>query len=160
MDPERFPSAAAYLARLPEGLASHPQCVVKASVLRDVADARPLGPDDLAALPGPVAQLVREPPPVSSWVPEVHALVAMIAIRDRHFAPGEIGLSAYEEWTYERNKKLLARPLYRALFLLLSPERLLRNVGNRWAMFRRGSRLELVERSASSATVRLSFPRT
>ncbi len=158
MDHDRFPTAAAYVARLPDGLASHPECVVKASVLRDVVDARPLDRDDLDALPPEVAPLISEPPPVSAWVPEVHALVAMIAVRDRHFAPGEVGLAAYEAWTYERNRKLLARPLYRALFLVLTPERLLARVETRWAMFRRGSTLELVGSAPGRAELRMSYP--
>jgi hypothetical protein len=87
-----------YLERLPLGVDSHPECEVKASVLRDVLATRSLG-DVLDALPVPVRELVTDPPPINAWIREVHALVAMLAIRDRHFAPGAAGLEEYEKWT-------------------------------------------------------------
>lgn len=158
LDASRFPNTARYLERLPAGLGSHPQCVVKASVLHNVLDARPLHAEDLAALPAPVLALANEPPPVSAWISEVHAIVLMLAIRDRHFAPGAPGLEAYEQWTYERNRRLLARPLYRAVFLLLSPDRLLRGVERRWSVFRRGSTLELLSRGEGTARLRTIYP--
>ncbi len=158
MDHDRFPITAAYLERLPDGIRSHPQCLVKASVLRDVVDSRPLVTADLESLPAEVVQLVREPHPVSSWIPEVHALVVMLAVRDRHFAAGEEGSRTYEDWTYRRNRRLLARPLYRALFLLLSPDRLVRGVGRRWSMFRRGSSIEVVSREPGRVELEMISP--
>lgn len=158
IDPRSFPTTARYLERLPAGLRSHPQCLVKASVLRDVLDARPLSLEDMSALPEEVHDLAKAPPPVSAWVSEVHSIVLMLAIRDRHFAAGEAGHEAYEQWTYERNRRLLARPLYRAVFLLLSPERLLRGAERRWGVFRRGSTLELVSREEGVARMRTVYP--
>ena len=100
---EPFPSVRAYLERLPFGIDSHPECEVKASVLRDALASRALD-SDLDALPAPVRELVRSLPPVSAWIREVHALVAMLAIRDRYFAPGPAGLEEYEVWTRQRNR--------------------------------------------------------
>lgn len=158
LDAKRFPTAAPYLERLPRGVDSYVECEVKASILRDLIESRPLGEADLAALPPAVARLVRELPPVSAWVPEVHALIAMLAVRDRSFAAGERGLLDYEQWTYERNIHLLGRPLYRALFLFLSPDRLLRGAQVRWSMFRRGSSVELVERKEGLIRLETSHP--
>lgn len=158
LDPDRFPVTARFLERLPAGVHSHPQCLVKASVLRDVVDSKPLAPADLECLPQEVVQLVVEPRPLSAWIPEVHALTAMLAVRDLHFAPGTVGLKAYERWTRERNRRLLGRPLYRALFLLLSPTRLLRGVGRRWSMFRQGSTLEMLSQEPGKASLQVVYP--
>jgi hypothetical protein len=154
---EPFPSVSAYLERLPFGIDSHPECEVKASVLRDALASRALD-SDLDALPAPVRELVRSLPPVSAWVREVHVLVVILAIRDRYFAPGPAGLEEYERWTRQRNRALLTRPLYRALFLVVSPERLIEGMQRRWSHFRRGTRIELVERAPRSVVVRVRFP--
>jgi uncharacterized protein (TIGR02265 family) len=141
---ERFPSVASYVAKLPAGIGSYPECSVKASVYRDALESRPLSQVDLLLLPPQVVELVERPPPVTMWVQETFSNAILIAILDRHFPKGRAGLEAFGEWTYERNRRLLTRPAYRALFLLLNPERLLRNVGSRWEAFRRGTRLELL----------------
>ena len=155
---KRLPSVAAYLERLPRGIDSHPQCMVKASVYRDALDSRPLD-SVLALLPDAAKELAEHPPPVSAWVPEVPTMVLMIAIRDMHFDPDDAGLDAYAEWTRQRNLKLLTRPLYRALFLVLSPQRLLKGVQRRWGVFRRGTEIETTESGPNSAAVRVSFPK-
>lgn len=152
-----LPALSAYIDGLPLGVDSHPGCTVKASVYRDALDSKGLD-DVIDELPEALRMLVLEPPPVSAWVPEVHAIAIMTAIRDRHFESGQSGLDAYEEWTHERNLRLLTRPLYRALFLLLSPERLLNGLGRRWGAFRRGTTLEVLESSRGRAALRLRYP--
>ncbi|MGE0789106.1 MAG: hypothetical protein AB7S26_25765 [Sandaracinaceae bacterium] len=158
MDEERFPRAAAYLARLPDGVRSYPACQVKASVLREVLSSRLLTDEDVRALPEPMARLVLDPPPVSTWMPEVIAVAVMNAIRDRAFPAGSGGLQKYRAWTYDRNRRLLAKPHYRALFLLLSPEWLLRGSERRWGMFRRGSSAQLTRIDAGDLQLRTSYP--
>ncbi len=154
---ERFPTVTSYLARLPRGIASYPDVTVKASVYRDALDSLALD-DCLDDLPAELGELVRHRLPVTAWLPEVHSLAMLIAIRDRHFAPTAAGLDSYEAWVFERNVRLLSRPLYRALFLLLNPERLLSGVERRWSAFRRGTAARLVERSGGAAEVEISHP--
>ena len=152
-----LPTVQKYLEQLPLGIDSHPECQAKASVLRNALASRSLV-DVLDALPAPVRELVVDPPPVSTWVREVHALVAMLAIRDVHFPLGAHGLAEYEAWTHRRNRELLTRPLYRALFLVLSPDRLIDGMQKRWGHFRRGTSIELLERERGRAKVRIRFP--
>ncbi len=142
---------------MPLGIDSHPHCKVKASVYRNALDSRGLD-DVLTVLPDEARELVEHPPPVSAWVPEVPAMVVMIAIRDVHFEAGDAGIKAYAEWTRERNLKLLTRPLYRALFLVLSPQRLLQGVQRRWRVFRQGTEIETTQSGPNSAAVRVRFP--
>lgn len=149
-----LPTVASYLDHLPEGEASYPDCTVKASLLRNALGARPLGPE--VPLPPTVRALVAHPPPVSVWIPEVHFNAVSIAIRDVHF--GGPTLDAYLAWVYDQNRRLFTTALYRALFFVLSPERLLVGMEKRWGSFRRGTEASVVERSSSAVEIRVTAP--
>jgi hypothetical protein len=151
---ELLPAITSYLNRLPAGIASYPECSVKASVFRNGITSKPLGPE--IALPSEVRALVDHPPVVSAWVPEVHFNVLALAIRDTHFDAGD--LDGYLAWVLDQNRRLLGTPLYRAAFLLISPERLLTGVGRRWATFRRGTELRIHQQARNEAEVRLLTP--
>ena len=157
MEARQFPALARYIERLPRGLSSYPDVQVKASVYRDALDALSLE-DSLAALPDVVRELCVHPLPVTAWIPEVHSLSVLIALRERHFPQTSAGLGAYEDWVFERNSRLLRRPLYRALFMLLSPERLISGAERRWGAFRRGTALRVVERGPGLAELAISHP--
>ena len=73
MSSDRFPALEEYIAGLPDGLASHPQCQAKASLYRSLIDTKGLEPDDVDALPPDLRSLVIHPVPISSWIPEVHS---------------------------------------------------------------------------------------
>ena len=149
------PCAREYVARLPDGLASYPHCVAKAALLRDILGSRPLDPDG-DHLPDALRSLVVNPPPVSSWIPEVHFVAISLAIYGRHF--GGDDLSAFEEWVCTRNAALFSKPLYRVLIALMSPERLLVGASKRWTAFHRGTTLTLLQHTPELALVRLDFP--
>lgn len=152
-----LPNMQRWLERLPGGIDAHPQCMVKSAPFRDAVESKPLD-GVIEQLPAPVAELVRYPPPVSAWIPETHALCALIATLDAHFSSDPAGREAYEQWVYDRNRRLLLKPLYRALFLLLTPDRLLRGMESRWAAFRKGTNLVLLEHEGSHAKARVEFP--
>lgn len=151
---DTLPSVARYLEKLPGGLASYPECLVKASVLRNSADPRVLGPE--VPLPPEVRAILDHPPPVSVWVPEVHYTVIMLATHEVHF-PGA-DPEAFIAWVHARNVHLLSTPLYRALFLVLSPERVLHGLEKRWGSFRRGTELQVVRAEGQAAELRLRTP--
>jgi len=68
-----FPRLAEYVARLPEGLRSFPECRAKASLLRALLEARGERPLTLSAhAPRELVDLVRHPPMPSDWISEVH----------------------------------------------------------------------------------------
>lgn len=153
--PGVHPSVQAYLDRLPEGLASYPECRAKASLLRDMLASRPLDPtaDDL---PQGLRALVAAPPPVSSWISEVEFCTASLAIYARHF--GGTDMAAYQQWIFTFNTLLFRKPLYRVLFALVSPQRLLVGTEKRWGTFHRGTSLSVVDRGPTSARVRVEYP--
>lgn len=150
MEARELPNLRRYIERLPEGLDSYPSVTVKASVYRDTIEALPLD-DTLELLPDELRELVAHPLPVTAWIPEVRSLSILVAVRDRYFPQTEAGLDEYAEWVYQRNRKLLSRPLYRALFLLVSPERLMSGVERRWSAFRRGTSLRLLTKGPGMA---------
>jgi hypothetical protein len=152
---ERYPSVSAYVANLPNGLGSHPSCQVKASLLRDALRSWRIEPPE-GSLPEAIATLLRDPPPVSSWLNEVTFHGAMLAIYDESFAGSH--LEAFGDWIFESNLELFRKSLYRVLFAFVSPSRLVELVASRWSAFHRGTSLSLVERDAASARVKLEYP--
>jgi uncharacterized protein (TIGR02265 family) len=153
--PERalHPSVAQYLGALPHGVHSHPHCLVKGTVLRAIAHALR---DDVrvrAGLPAETDQLVEEPPLSNAWIPEVHLNVLFLAICEVRHATRD----SFETWAYEGNRAMLAGPLYRVLFGVLGPERIMARIQLRWSAFRRGSTLSPVDMGPQGGTVRLAY---
>jgi len=149
------PLADAYLAALPDGLRSHPQCTMKASIMRDFAgglDVKALE----SAVPPETKYVVHEHLPASSWVPEVHCNVVLSVMIDVNFHSRVEGFLAH---AHARNIALLSSPLYRALFFVSSPERVLRRAGDRWNTLRRGSSLNVLDHSSNSARLEVVYPK-
>jgi hypothetical protein len=149
-----FPTLDAYLEQLPDGLDSLPTCLIKASVIRDALNSKPIADD--ASLPTPIRMFLQSPAPVSSLVPEVLSNALLLTLYDVHFA--RLGRQAAWSWLHATTYKLLRAPLYRILFAVLSPERLLTGVAQRWQAFRRGSELCITDKSGGFARLRLVFP--
>lgn len=147
-------SVAAYLETLPAGADSYPECSIKASLLRNAVESRPLGPE--VPLPPALRALLDHPPPVTAWVPEVLFNALMLAVREVHFGPSD--LEGFLSWVYEQNRKILSTPLYRVLFLVVSPERLLVGMEKRWASFRRGTEAHIVRLGTHDVELHVTSP--
>ena len=155
VDVDRYPSVARYLETV-GGLDAHPQAEAKGGILAESLVEHPIRPPR-GSLGPELEALAERPPLLTDWVPEVHFNATMLAIYDEHY--GATGMNAYLQWVYERNLRLFTRPAYKILFLVVSPERLLRGLEGRWAKFRRGSTLSAKQDSPKSAQVRLVHPR-
>lgn len=151
MDAAIFPHAVSYVAALPHGLASYPQCLVKGAVLRGLLETTPVA-FTREGLGEELFTLLDTPPLPNAWFSEVHFNALMLAQQER------MERSSYDEWVYRRNRRLLESSLYRMLFLVLTPERLFTGMPRRWAAFRRGSELLAVEHGTGHATVEVRFP--
>lgn len=141
-DERRFPSLAAYLRPLPAGLASFPECQVKAVFVHSVLSDYPLQQAS-EQLPAGLAELLQHLPPSTAWISEVHFHALLRVLRDLYFATD----AALVAWSYGSQYKLLGGPLYRVMFALLSPERVVRLAPQRWAHFHRGLWLEVTAAS-------------
>lgn len=151
MNALRFPKAAQYIESLPDGLDSYPHCVVKGSVLRQLTDSSPVAfPNE--GLSPVIRALVDSPPLPSDWIPEVQFNALMLAHEDL------IEPDTFQKWVYDRNRHLFSSSLYRVLFLVMSPERLITGMTHRWRAFRKGTELQTVEQSKNFIVVELRHP--
>lgn len=118
----------AYLSDLPAGLDSYPDHRQRGSILRQFLEGRSAA--ELARrLPPTLGELVLNPPPLSSWLPEAHATAVYLAIRDLYSKSDD----DFVEHCYQGNRRLLSGPTWRIMFLVVTPESLLRGGNARWA---------------------------
>lgn len=153
MNRDRFPALAHYLDRLPDGIDSYPETMVKGSLVRGAVESGLLAPTG-GQLPAVLDALLVNPPQLNVWLPEVHLNALMTAIYEARFAPSG-GIEAYERWVWEQDRRILRSPLYRILFMVVSPSRLFVGAQKRWSAFRRGSELRILEHGERQATVSL-----
>lgn len=128
-----------YIAALPKGLDSYPECQQKGSIFRSVFagfDTRPLAD----ALPPALAQLFRSPPQASEWVHEGRATAVYLAAADVLW-----GDELFVTHAYKNNYALLDSTMYRILFRLVGSRRLLTKASSNWALFHKGTSLSLRE---------------
>jgi hypothetical protein len=130
-----FEGLHAYIATLPRGLDSHPDHVVKGSLVRGVV-SHPAILDARAALPPGLQSLVETPPPLSAWVRETHQAALRVALADL------IGAAEMLEFVRRDVRATLASPLYRVLFVFVGPRRVLNAAAARFIQFHRGIGLE------------------
>ncbi|MCA9579136.1 MAG: hypothetical protein R3B40_31525 [Polyangiales bacterium] len=138
MDAQAYPRTTSYLRRLPAGLLSHPQCESKASLYREAVRnlPRPLALDELDPL---LAEYVRDPLPMSAWVPEVVNTALYLAIADQVFKDDD----AFLAWVSEFSQRVFEAPMYRLLMAVASPQRLASGGERRWANFHTGVDYEI-----------------
>ena len=153
-----YPTMDAYLAALPGGVDAHPSAQAKGAVLRMALDDDRLKLPP-ATLPPALAAHLQSPPTVNSWIPEAQFNALMLAVFDTHFA-GAGGHVAYEAWILERNRLLLRKPLYRILFAVASPERILVGAEKRWAAFRRGTKMHIDGHTDTSVDLSVHYPKS
>jgi hypothetical protein len=148
------PRVEAYLASLPRGLASYPECQFKGDSLD--AWLRQTPTHDVAHLVSPqLAELLDRDRPVPVWVPEVQANALYLAIRDAHFVDD----ATYLAHARESNRAVLDTPFNRVIFWAASPRAILRSAGLRWGSLHRGTAIEVRSARDSSVEIGLSFPR-
>lgn len=143
----------AYLASLPEGIDSYPQCTHKGEPLSIWLRRSPT--EGLAdKLPAPCAALLDAARPFPSWVPEVHANVLYLAILEVSFGDERAFLAHAEQC----NRAVLQTPTNRVLFWVAAPKAILRAAGQRWSSLHRGSAIEVRVAQDTAAEVDLHYP--
>ncbi|MCA9610121.1 MAG: hypothetical protein KC619_31205 [Myxococcales bacterium] len=123
---DRYPHLREYLAALPDGLASYPDCVSKATLLRSALE----GHEDAAVddLRPELLELYREPPPATIWVPAVEVNAIFHVIVDVYY-PTQAQVI---EWARRRTLRMRDNPIYRRILRVTSP----------WALFRISQQLD------------------
>jgi hypothetical protein len=146
----RYPRTARYLAQLPAGLASFPECEAKGSVVRKVHEFSRM---PLAGLPRPLQHQLDAPESATTWVPQCHTLALILAMVESR------GLAGAQEsaWIREAATHLFSSPMYQILMWAATPRMVFKAANVRWRAFFRGNTLTShVE--AREATVYLDAP--
>ncbi|HEY3445482.1 MAG TPA: hypothetical protein VGK67_03915 [Myxococcales bacterium] len=153
-DPKRFARLAAHLEGLPSGLASHPDCKAKGTLVRSFASGVRAEQVRGAGLPEQVEALLLTPPTNSSWVPEVLSWAGIFAVGDLE------GLddAAWAGWVARKNRELYTSAVMRLVMNFTSPTLALALSSAYWGVIHHGSRLQVVDSSGSSARVVLNYP--
>jgi hypothetical protein len=153
VDAARFPSLSSYLAALPAGIDSYPECRTKGAIVRSAIDDSDLmGVVDVA--PAPIASLLRERPPITAWVPAVHADAIFHMHCDLH-ARSE---RAMLDWTYVRSTRASSSKAYRHLLAVAGPRFFLRTGAQLHGLFQQGTHLVVPELEGRRALLVLSHP--
>lgn len=146
-------SVEGYLALLPGGIDAYPECVHKGEPLALWLRQSPTA--GLAKrIPAEAAALLAAADGMPTWVPEVHAAVVYLAIREAHFADD----AAFLAHARECNRAVLETPLNRIVFWVASPRAILRAGPIRWGALHRGSSIEVRMRGEHTADAAVTFP--
>jgi uncharacterized protein (TIGR02265 family) len=149
----RLATVESYLARLPGGMHAYPECMHQGEALSIWLRGSPTSAL-VERLPHEAGALLSSADHLPVWIPEVHATVLYLAIREAHF-PDDAAFLAHAR---EVNRRLLDTPTNRVLFWVVSPRDMLRAAGPRWSTLHRGSSVNVRIRGDSSAEVELGFP--
>lgn len=142
-----------YLDSLPHGISSYPRARSKMAGL----NALTAGFEDaiVESVPEEVQAILRAPPPLSSWVSEVEAQCALVALRECVFSDDE----AYVSHARERGRRVMDSPLYRAVFRVFSSSRVARLTQSAWGLFHKGTTNQVIDSHATHILVRMNHPR-
>src|SRR5215469_9981046 len=121
------PSIETYLASLPRGLSSYPECQHKGEPL-DVWLRQSPTRDIARHVPAQVAGLLNRDRAAPTWVPEVHANVLYLAMREAHFADD----AAFLAHARKCNRAVIETPMNRLVFWVAATRAILRGAGLRW----------------------------
>lgn len=154
MSPSDYPLTTAWINSLPEaGLAAFPDCLCSTRLPMSIAETYP----DLAEMPGlnfTWRQALQAPMEADGWIPETHAVLQQLILREAHFVDDATFFAA----TKVRVKASFLHPSIRPLMALMSPHLLILGARRRWATYHQGTVLSVTSKSARSLTGTLTFP--
>jgi hypothetical protein len=145
----RLPRLAAYLASLPRGLLSYPECEVRSSAYELFASRAPAPRGEVPPMVGDLLGDAGR-----GWTGEVRMQAALLAIADG----AGLDEPAFRAWCGDGFRMLYHGVIYRALMALFSPEALMKHAPARYAAFHRGTALEVVRNDARVGEGLLTFP--
>lgn len=144
-----------YAHKLPGGFTAFPTALMKASILRDAIASRPLSSLAMDGLPTALRATLRDPPLPNTWLPVTHVVGTLLAIADEY----QLDERTFLAWRGEQYRALFSGPLYRVLFAVLSPERLVGGAAHKWKSLTRDSLvLDRVETKHGAAEIAVSWP--
>ena len=150
---EPFSRLREYVAQLPDGLDSYPDCVAKGSIAR-LALREFEWREVYETLPEPLREGLRHRPLPSAWLPEVHSVALHMAAADAE------GLSMEDvlRWSHESNTRLAESPMYRIVAAVASPAILLRTAALSWRLLHRGVSLSIESQASGRTEAAIEHP--
>ncbi|HEY3452462.1 MAG TPA: hypothetical protein VGK67_39325 [Myxococcales bacterium] len=135
IDAARFPRLASYMAALPLGFESYPDCRIKGFYFRESLQALKAPAEIGAGWPQPLQDLLAAPPTNSAFMPEVLYCAFRLCVADHlHMTQ-----PAYEEWVLGNSRSIYKGFVGKLIMAFASKAMLLDAAGSRWAMIHRGS---------------------
>lgn len=145
-----YPRTLAYIAQLPRGLESFPECEGKASVYRKVFEFADM---PLQGLPPELQHLLDAPLPASTRVAQCQILALVVAmVEARRLDPRAEGA-----WIRQAATHLFSSQMYRLLMWAATPGIVFRTANLRWSAFFSGTSLS-PEVSGRAAVLHLHAP--
>ncbi len=138
-DPSPWPHVASYLAQLPEGFDSYPDCLVHIDTFSLVRERYP-SLVTLPGLPNSVVQVLTGSYQ-GDWLPEVHGNVIFLLLRDTQFKDD----ASFLAWAGDSAAQVFQKPWLRAVMAVMSPTLIILNIGKRWQTLHKGSTLTSVK---------------
>ncbi len=149
----RYPRFTRYVAGLPNGLASYPQCTSKASLPLMLVKGMPAPLPRPEDVPDPLRRYLVSPPS-GMWVPEAESMALSLLIAD-HYRMTEV---QHLEWLKNQNRSFFSSLMYRAVMSFFSPSALASKAADRWAAVHRGSTLTIHMVGPRDVDAVLEFP--
>lgn len=153
VDPDVYPTLAAYLALLPDGLDSYPDIRTRSTY--NLLLRRCLGGHlTHSSLPGALVARLTEPWGTEDWIPTtIYAVLSALA-KDKLWQTEpefHAGMA--------RNASIMYNSLFfRAIMKVLSPSLLLMGSAKRWGAFHQGTTLTVVSQGKPGTVLDLSYP--
>jgi hypothetical protein len=148
-----LPRLDAYIATLPNGLASYPSCRGKASLFRFSNELAPVV-DIPGSLPSTLLPYMHCTLPPNQWVSELDYVLFTIALCDIHGWDND-GLRVIWQRVME---KILNSAMYGPVFKFLSAKMLVKAVASRWSSFHLGTDCSTAN-EGDDVIITLSWPR-
>ncbi len=152
IDASRLPQLAEYVARLPQGLASYPECRSRGTLVLSALEGHALEPWR-DAMPAAVWAMIEQPPLPGAWVPAALSDAVFFAVVDTHYPTD----AAVVQWTRERTLRTARSRMYRALTRISGPAMVLRMSAAVHGMFQKGTELD-ASRMDDGMALRLRHP--
>ena len=143
-----------YVQSLPRALDSYGGYTQKAVLIQQWIETFPEIGKVAHLLPPALAALVRNPPPVSAWIPEAHGTAIMLVAGDA----AKLDEEAFVEAMHGMNVRMLSGRLYSMIMKMATPKTILRFADTRWETFHRGVKLRTDIAPGNGCTFSMIYP--
>ncbi len=123
--------------------------------MREALASRPFEAASAGDLPPSLAEVMRDPPLPSTWLPATHVVGTLLVLADQDHLDDD----AFIRWRHAQYRALFKSALYRALFAVVPTETLVGGAVHKWKSLAKDSLvLERVTRDKGRAEILVRWP--